>query len=69
VIFPTHRNLERLALFDSFDAAANHAREIPVRMCTPWVEKNGEEAWLCIPDDLGYPVTRESLGTAKRAGD
>lgn len=69
VIFPTHRNLERLALFETFDAAAEHARSIPVRMCTPWVEKNGEETWLCIPDDLGYPVTRESFRTAKRAGD
>lgn len=69
VIFPTHRNLERLALFDSFDAAANHAREIPVEMVTPWVEKHGEETWLCIPEGLGYPVTRESFRTAKRAGD
>lgn len=69
VIFPTHRNLERLALFDSFDAAAAHANDIPVRMVTPWVEKNGDETFLCIPDDLGYPVTRESFRTAKRAGE
>jgi 8-oxo-dGTP pyrophosphatase MutT (NUDIX family) len=69
VIFPTHRNLERLALFDSFDEARAHAESIPVKMVTPWIEKQGEETFLCITDDAGYPVTRESLSTAKRAGD
>jgi 8-oxo-dGTP pyrophosphatase MutT (NUDIX family) len=68
VIFPTMRNLERLALFASFDEAAHHARETPVKMVTPWMEKLGDETFLCIPDDHGYPVTRESLSTAKRAG-
>jgi 8-oxo-dGTP pyrophosphatase MutT (NUDIX family) len=69
VIFPTHRNLERLAQFASFADARAHAEQIPVRMVTPWIEKDGEEAFLCIPDDAGYPVTRESFRTAKRAGD
>ncbi len=69
VIFPTHRNLERLALFDGFDSARAHADSIPVRMVTPWIEHEGEDRFLCIPDDLGYPVTRESFQTAKRAGD
>jgi 8-oxo-dGTP pyrophosphatase MutT (NUDIX family) len=69
VIFPTHRNLERLALFDTFDDARAHAESIPVRMVTPWIEKDGDETFLCIPEDMGYPVTRESLKTAKRAGD
>ncbi len=69
VIFPTHRNLERLALFSSFDEARAHAHATPVETVTPWVEKNGEEVFLCIPEGLGYPVTRESFKTAKRAGD
>ncbi len=69
VIFPTMRNLERLALFSSYEDAETHARATPVRMVTPWMEKEGEETFLCIPDDLGYPVTRESFKTAKRAGD
>lgn len=69
VIFPTHRNLERLALFDTFDAARVHAEAVPVRTVTPWVEQVGEETFLCIAEDLGYPVTRESFRTAKRAGD
>lgn len=69
VIFPTHRNLERLALFANFDEAREHAESLPVRMVTPWIEMEGDERFLCIPDDLGYPVTRESFQTAKRAGD
>jgi 8-oxo-dGTP pyrophosphatase MutT (NUDIX family) len=69
VIFPTHRNLERLAQFASFDEARTHAEQFPVRMVTPWIEKDGEETFLCIPDDAGYPVTRESFRTAKRAGN
>lgn len=69
VIFPTHRNLERLAQFGSFDEARAHAHATPVETVTPWVEKNGDEVFLCIPEGLGYPVTRESFRTAKRAGD
>ncbi len=69
VIFPTHRNLERLALFDSFDAARSHADAIPVQMVTPWIEELNGMRHICIPEGLGYPVTRESFQTAKRAGD
>lgn len=69
VIFPTMRNLERLALFSSFDEARAHAAVTPVETVTPWVEQKGEETFLCIPEGLGYPVTRESFRTAKRAGD
>jgi 8-oxo-dGTP pyrophosphatase MutT (NUDIX family) len=69
VIFPTMRNLERLALFGSFDEARAHSNAVPVEMVTPWIEKEGEETFLCIPDGLGYPVTRESLTSAKRAGE
>jgi 8-oxo-dGTP pyrophosphatase MutT (NUDIX family) len=69
VIFPTHRNLERLALFGDFDEARAHAESIPVRMVTPWIESEGEDKFLCIPEDMGYPVTRQSFSTAKRAGD
>ena len=67
VIYPTRRNLERLALFDSFDAAATHARAHPIRAITPWVEARDGTDHLCIPDDLGYPVTSQPTTTALRA--
>ncbi|MEN3749550.1 NUDIX hydrolase [Sphingomonas sp. HF-S3] len=67
VIFPTRRNLERLALYRSWDAAVADARAHEIRTVTPWIEDRGGERWLCIPDDLGYPVSAEPLATATRA--
>ncbi len=69
VIFPTMRNLERLALLHSFDDARAHAERFPVEMITPWIEMDGDDRFLCIPEGIGYPVTRENFRTAKRAGN
>lgn len=66
VIFPTRRNLERLAQFAGFAEAAADARVRPVRTVTPWQEERGGVAQLCIPEDLGYPVTSEPLERAMR---
>jgi 8-oxo-dGTP pyrophosphatase MutT (NUDIX family) len=66
IIFPTRRNLERLARFASFAAAAADAAAHPVRMVTPWEEERDGARLLCIPGDLGYPVTSEPIGTALR---
>jgi len=67
IIYPTRRNLERLAQFDDFSAARAHADSVPVRMITPFVTKREGEPWLSIPDDAGYPVTGEKLDSAARA--
>lgn len=66
VIFPTRRNLERLARFDDFGAAQRETEEIPVRTIVPFMEERDGERWICIPDDLGYPVTGEPLSTMQR---
>jgi 8-oxo-dGTP pyrophosphatase MutT (NUDIX family) len=66
VIFPTRRNLERLALFDSFDEAAAHAAQHPVETVLTYIEQRGDEKWLCIPDGHGYPVLEENLANAMR---
>ena len=66
VIFPTRRNLERLAQFASFAAAAESVRRFPPRRITPTIEKRGEQRFLCIPDDCGYPVTSEVMESAMR---
>jgi len=66
IIFPTRRNLERLALFASWEEAVASAGAYPVRMVTPWIEERGGERHLCIPDDLGYPVTSQLLAEAMR---
>lgn len=66
VIFPTRRNLERLAQFASFAEARAQAETIPVREITPWVEERGGDRWLTIPGDTGYPVCEERLDRAMR---
>ena len=66
IIFPTRRNLERLALFDSFDDAAAHAAEHPVSTVLTYVEQRDDGRWLCIPDGHGYPVIEESFEKAMR---
>ena len=67
IIFPTRRNLERLALFDSFADIAAHAASIPVEKIRPWIEERDGHAHLCIPDHLGYPVTSELMSHVRRA--
>lgn len=67
VIFPTRRNLERLAQFGDFAAARAHVAQYPSRLITPQVVTNGKQRQLCIPEDAGYPVTAEPLGSVRRA--
>lgn len=66
VIFPTRRNLERLAQFTSFADAVAHANDTPIRTVTPWSETRAGEEHLCIPDDAGYPITSEVIASAMR---
>jgi hypothetical protein len=67
IIFPTRRNLERLARFGSFEEARADAERHEVRKVVPWIEERDGTRWLCIPEDLGYPVTAELLETARRS--
>jgi 8-oxo-dGTP pyrophosphatase MutT (NUDIX family) len=66
-IFPTIRNLERLAQFNSFAEARDHALATPIETITPWIEEEDGTRWVTIPEHLGYPVTRERVETALRA--
>ncbi|MFZ4745288.1 MAG: NUDIX hydrolase [Sphingomonas sp.] len=66
IIFPTRRNLERLATLDGFDTARFHAAAYPVETITPWMEARDGKRYLCIPEGLGYPVTSENLDQAMR---
>ena len=61
LIFPTRRNLERLAQHSSFDAMRADAEAHPIEPITPWVEELSGEKFIHIPGHLGYPVTRERL--------
>jgi 8-oxo-dGTP pyrophosphatase MutT (NUDIX family) len=65
-IFPTRRNLERLAGFSSLAEARADAGRHPLRKITPWVEEREGERFVCIPEGIGYPVTSESYESARR---
>jgi 8-oxo-dGTP pyrophosphatase MutT (NUDIX family) len=65
-IFPTRRNLERLAGFASLAEAKADAARHPVRQITPWVEDRGGARFVCIPEGIGYPVTAEPYESARR---
>lgn len=64
IIFPTRRNLERLAAHPAFAAATAHARATPMQVITPWVQQTDGVDWLCLPEDAGYPVTGAPLTEA-----
>lgn len=66
VIFPTRRNLERLARFDTYaEALADIARH-PVARIHPVIVERGGEDWLVIPEGHGYPVLGQPKATAQR---
>ncbi|MEO8453524.1 MAG: NUDIX domain-containing protein [Sphingomicrobium sp.] len=61
LIFPTRRNLERLAQHSNFEAIRADALAHPIEPVTPWVEERDGEKFITIPAHLGYPVTQERL--------
>jgi 8-oxo-dGTP pyrophosphatase MutT (NUDIX family) len=65
-IFPTRRNLERLARFASLAEARADAERHPVQRITPWVEEREGRRFVCIPEGIGYPVTAEPYESARR---
>lgn len=65
IIFPTRRNLERLAQYDSIDALLATLTAPPTRIEPRIVERDGAQ-WLTIPDGADYPVTEERLERTMR---
>ena len=66
VIFPTRRNLERIAQTSDFEQFSRHSSRFPVELITPWIEDRDGRSFLCIPGHLGYPVTSESFDRVRR---
>ncbi len=66
IIFPTRRNLERLAQLGSYDAALAQVTVTPPEKIIPFLEERDGERYLCIAEGRGYPVTAELLASAKR---
>lgn len=66
IIYPTRRNLERLAQFGDFEDALRHCAEFGAKMITPFLEEIDGTRWLKIRDDAGYPILGERLSTSIR---
>jgi 8-oxo-dGTP pyrophosphatase MutT (NUDIX family) len=61
LIFPTRRNLERLAQHSTFEAMKADAEAHAIEPISPWVEEVDGANFITIPEGIGYPVTRERL--------
>ena len=66
-IFPTKRNLERLAQHANLEAAISDAGTHSLDTIIPWIEEIEGEPHVRIPEGRGYPVISEPLATAFRA--
>ncbi|MBB4155385.1 8-oxo-dGTP pyrophosphatase MutT (NUDIX family) [Sphingomonas jinjuensis] len=66
LIFPTRRNLERVAQFASLTEAVADAEAHPQPVITPAIVERDGVRILTIPDRLGYPVLSEPVETALR---
>lgn len=61
VIFPTLRNVEKLAEFGSVSEALEATRAGAVVRVEPWTERRADGTYLCIPPDAGYAVSEERM--------
>lgn len=61
VIFPTLRNVEKLAAADTVDAAIEAAKAQPIVTVTPWTEQRDDGVWLRIPVEAGYRISEERM--------
>lgn len=66
IIFPTRRNLDRLALCAGFAEAKAQAAMFAPDLIRPWIEDRDGVPTLCIPEDRGYPICAEPLSSAQR---
>ncbi|WP_084355919.1 NUDIX domain-containing protein [Novosphingobium lentum] len=66
IIFPTRRNLERLALYPTFQSCRDHALSTPLVTITPHIVDRDGEPWLMIPDNAGYPYHGEPAANVQR---
>ena len=61
IIFPTLRNLEKLAQFDSVEAVQAYCAGNPVVPVLPWTEQREDGHYVCIPTDAGYSICEEKI--------
>ncbi len=66
LVFPTRRNLERLAQYATIDALITATRARAVVRIQPEIVDRADGQWLTIPTGCDYPVTEEALTAVRR---
>jgi 8-oxo-dGTP pyrophosphatase MutT (NUDIX family) len=61
IIFPTLRNIEKLATWNTVADAIAGTRASKVVRVLPWTERREDGTWLCIPPEAGYAVNEEKM--------
>jgi len=61
LIFPTIRNLERLAQYATVAAAREAGAVTPVQTIEPVVDRRDDGVYVRIPPDAGYPVSEQRI--------
>jgi len=65
VIFPTLRNLEKLAVSSSPNAAIELALGDEIVPVLPWTEAREDGTYLCIQKEAGYAISEEKMPARK----
>ncbi len=66
LVFPTRRNLERLAQYATLSALLTATRARALTRVQPEIVARDGAMWLTIPDGCDYPVTEERLDAVRR---
>ena len=66
LVFPTRRNLERLAQYPSLDALWTATAARPLTRIQPEIVDRNGAPWITIPEGCDYPVTSEPLASLRR---
>jgi 8-oxo-dGTP pyrophosphatase MutT (NUDIX family) len=61
VIFPTLRNIEKVAQYDNIRSLTVATKAQPVVPVLPWTEKREDGVWLCINPEAGYLLNEEKM--------
>jgi 8-oxo-dGTP pyrophosphatase MutT (NUDIX family) len=61
LIFPTRRTLERLAQHSTYGEIVADARAYVIQPISPWIDEVDGDRFVTIPENIGFPVTREKL--------
>ena len=61
VIFPTLRNIEKLGISSSVQAAMDAAANDTIVPVLPWTEQRDDGNYICIPPEAGYLINEEKI--------